>query len=103
MISSQASAGPGHPEVLTVYAIGLFQGLSLVVFPAAAGWLVAAYRPGYGLAAFGAGVLQRVTSLSAVCRVAGVAVIAMSVLAIAVARHQRPAPARPSVEAATGS
>jgi hypothetical protein len=55
----------------------------------------------YGLAAFGAGALQRVISLSAVFRVAGVAVIAMSVLAVAVARHQPSS--RPSVEAAPGS
>jgi MFS transporter, FHS family, glucose/mannose:H+ symporter len=60
----------------------------------AAGWLIAAYQVGYGLAAFGAGALQRVVSLSTVFRVAGVAVIAMSVLAVGVARHQRPSPRR---------
>ena len=69
----------------------------------AAGWLIAAYQLGYGLAAFGAGALQRVISLSAVFRVAGIAVIAISVLAIVVARHQRPSSARPSVEVAAGS
>ena len=36
MTSSPVSVRPGRAEVITVYAIGLFQGLSLVAFPAAA-------------------------------------------------------------------
>jgi MFS transporter, FHS family, glucose/mannose:H+ symporter len=70
----------------------------------AAGWLIAAYQVGYGLAAFGAGALQRVVSLPAVFRIAAVAVVAMAFLALVVARQQRPstqgvpapAPARPA-------
>src|SRR5208282_3394622 len=41
----------------------------------AAGWLIAAYQVGYGLAAFGAGALQRLVSLSAVFRIAAAAVV----------------------------
>jgi FHS family glucose/mannose:H+ symporter-like MFS transporter len=59
----------------------------------AAGWLIAAYQVGYGLAAFGAGALQHFISLSAVFRVAALAAVVMGVLAVTVARHPRPAPA----------
>jgi MFS transporter, FHS family, glucose/mannose:H+ symporter len=58
----------------------------------AAGWLIAAYQLGYGLAAFGAGALQRVVSLTAVFRIAAVAVVVMGFLAVAIARQQRPSP-----------
>jgi predicted MFS family arabinose efflux permease len=58
----------------------------------AAGWLIAAYQLGYGLAAFGVGVLHRVISLSAVFRIAALAVVAMALLALIVARRQRPSP-----------
>ncbi len=54
------------------------------------GWLIAAYQVGYGLAAFGAGALQRVVSLSALFRIAAVAMVLMGVLALLVARQQRP-------------
>ena len=54
------------------------------------GWLIAAYQVGYGLAAFGAGALQRVMSLSALFRLAAVAVVFMGLLALVVARQQRP-------------
>jgi cyanate permease len=53
--SSPASVGAGRPEVLTVYAIGLFQGLSLVAFPAAATILTA--PSGYDLSKSQYGVL----------------------------------------------
>jgi MFS transporter, FHS family, glucose/mannose:H+ symporter len=56
----------------------------------AAGWLIAAYQVGYGLAAFGAGALQRVVSLPSLFRIAAVAMVAMAVLALVVARQQRP-------------
>jgi predicted MFS family arabinose efflux permease len=59
----------------------------------AAGWLIAAYQLGYGLAAFGSGALQHVVSLSAVFRIAAVAMVAMALLALVVARHQQGAPA----------
>jgi MFS family permease len=55
-----------------------------------AGWLIAAYQLGYGLAAFGAGALQRVLSLSALFRLAAIAAVAMGLLAIVIARRQRP-------------
>lgn len=56
----------------------------------AAGWLIAAYQVGYGLAAFGAGALQRVVSLPSLFRIAAVAMVVMAVLALVVARQQRP-------------
>ena len=67
----------------------------------AAGWLIAAYQVGYGLAAFGGGALQNAVSLSTVFRLtAGLAVV-MAIVAVPIARCQRPAratapaPARP--------
>jgi MFS transporter, FHS family, glucose/mannose:H+ symporter len=60
----------------------------------AAGWLIAAYQLGYGLAAFGAGALQNVISLSAVFRLAAVLVAVMGVLAIPIAHRQHVAPRR---------
>jgi MFS transporter, FHS family, glucose/mannose:H+ symporter len=54
----------------------------------AAGWLIAAYQLGYGIAAFGAGALQNVISLSAIFRLVAVLVVAMAVLAAAIARRQ---------------
>jgi predicted MFS family arabinose efflux permease len=65
----------------------------------AAGWLIAAYQVGYGLAAFGGGTLQSVVSLAALFRVAAVLAAVMGVLAIPIARRQHhpggvtPAPA----------
>jgi MFS transporter, FHS family, glucose/mannose:H+ symporter len=56
----------------------------------AAGWLIAAYQVGYGLAAFGAGALQHAISLSAVFRVAAVSAVIMGVLAVTIATRQRP-------------
>jgi MFS transporter, FHS family, glucose/mannose:H+ symporter len=54
------------------------------------GWLIAAYQVGYGLAAFGAGALQRVVSLSALFRIAALAMVLMGILALLVARQQHP-------------
>ncbi len=56
----------------------------------AAGWLIAAYQVGYGLAAFGAGALQRVISLPSLFRIAAIAMAVMALLALSVARQQRP-------------
>jgi MFS family permease len=64
----------------------------------AAGWLIAAYQVGYGLAAFGAGALQQVISLSAVFRIAAVVTVAMGLVALVITRRQHPpnaAPERP--------
>jgi fucose permease len=68
----------------------------------AAGWLIAAYQLGYGLAAFGAGALQHVVSLSTVFRIAAGATVAMGVLALLVAarQHPRPAPSTPATSTA---
>jgi FHS family glucose/mannose:H+ symporter-like MFS transporter len=54
----------------------------------AAGWLIAAYQVGYGLAAFGGGALQSAVSLSSIFRIAGVLAVVMALLAVPVARHQ---------------
>jgi MFS family permease len=57
----------------------------------AAGWLIAAYQLGYGLAAFGGGALQSAVSLTTLYRgVAGLS-IGMALLAVLVARQQDPA------------
>jgi predicted MFS family arabinose efflux permease len=66
----------------------------------AAGWLIAAYQLGYGLAAFGGGVLQRSVSLAALFRVAAVLAALMGFLAIGVGRSQ-PAPRTPLLEDTT--
>jgi predicted MFS family arabinose efflux permease len=57
----------------------------------AAGWLIAAYQLGYGLAAFGGGVLQSAVSLASIFRVAAVLAAVMGLLAVGIARRQRPA------------
>jgi predicted MFS family arabinose efflux permease len=57
----------------------------------AAGWLIAAYQLGYGLAAFGAGSLQSVLPLATVFRLTAVPVVAMAALAVIIARRQIPA------------
>jgi fucose permease len=59
----------------------------------AAGWLIAAYQVGYGLAAFGAGALQHVVSLTTVFRVAAATTVVAAALAVVVARRQPPSPA----------
>ncbi len=55
----------------------------------AAGWLIAAYQVGYGLAAFGGGALQGEVSLSSVFRIAAVLCAVMALLAIPAAHRQR--------------
>ncbi|MGO8862674.1 MAG: MFS transporter, partial [Acidimicrobiales bacterium] len=69
----------------------------------AAGWLIAAYQVGYGLAAFGGGALQNAVSLSTVFRLTAGLVAVMALLALPIARCQRPAstpaPARAAVPA----
>lgn len=61
----------------------------------AAGWLIAAYQVGYGLAALGAGALQHVLSLSVVFRIAAAAAAGMGLLALVIARGQRQSPPSP--------
>jgi MFS family permease len=65
----------------------------------AAGWLIAAYQVGYGLAAFGGGALQNVVSLSTVFRLTALLVVVMGILAVPIARRQHPAPAQPLLAA----
>jgi predicted MFS family arabinose efflux permease len=67
----------------------------------AAGWLIAAYQVGYGLAAFGAGALQHVVSLSTVFRIAAGAAAGMGLLALVVASRQHPAPASSPLSTST--
>lgn len=62
----------------------------------AAGWLIAAYQLGYGIAAFGAGALQNVISLSAIFRLVAVLVVPMAVLATVIARRTGQSTAKPS-------
>jgi MFS transporter, FHS family, glucose/mannose:H+ symporter len=57
----------------------------------AAGWLIAAYQVGYGLAAFGGGLLQSQVALASIFRVAAALAAVMGLLAVAIARHQHPA------------
>jgi MFS transporter, FHS family, glucose/mannose:H+ symporter len=59
----------------------------------AAGWLIAAYQVGYGLAAFGASALQHVVALTTVFRIAAIAAMGMGLLAAVIARRQHPAQA----------
>jgi MFS transporter, FHS family, glucose/mannose:H+ symporter len=54
----------------------------------AAGWLIAAYQVGYGLAAFGGGAFQSVVSLATIFRVAAALAVVMALLAIPIARRQ---------------
>jgi fucose permease len=99
------SAGAG----IAVFALGglacsgffpMTIGYGEATFPSfvelAAGWLIAAYQVGYGLAAFGAGAVQQVISLSAVFRVAATAMVAMAVLALVIAGRQHPSPVSPA-------
>lgn len=60
----------------------------------AAGWLIAAYQVGYGLAAFGGGALQSVVSLTSIFRGAAVLAAGMAVASLTIARRQ---PARADV------
>ena len=60
----------------------------------AAGWLIAAYQLGYGIAAFGAGALQNMIPLSAIFYLVAGLVVAMAVLAAAIARRQHPSAKR---------
>jgi MFS transporter, FHS family, glucose/mannose:H+ symporter len=55
----------------------------------AAGWLIAAYQVGYGLAAFGGGALQSAVSLATIFRVAAALAVVMAFLAIPIARRQQ--------------
>jgi MFS family permease len=55
----------------------------------AAGWLIAAYQLGYGIAAFGAGALEHSVSLSAIFAGATGLAIGMALLATRVVRAER--------------
>jgi hypothetical protein len=70
----------------------------VTISAAAAGWVIAAYQLGYGIAAFGAGPLQDAgISLPTIYAMAAVAAVAMGLLSIAITR---PA-AQASLEKAT--
>jgi MFS family permease len=55
----------------------------------AAGWLIAAYQLGYGIAAFGAGALEHRISLSALFAAVAVLAVVMALLATRVVRAER--------------
>jgi MFS family permease len=55
----------------------------------AAGWLIAAYQLGYGIAAFGAGALERVVSLSVIFAFAAIVAGVMALLATRIVRSER--------------
>jgi MFS family permease len=55
----------------------------------AAGWLIAAYQLGYGVAAFGAGALEHRVSLSALFAAVAVLAVVMALLATRVVRAER--------------
>ena len=73
-------------------------GFGEAAFPAdverSAGWLVAAYQVGYGLAAFGGGALQRAVALSSLFAAAAVIAVLMGLLAPVIARRSRSVGAR---------
>ncbi len=48
----------------------------------AAGWLIAAYQIGYGLAAFGGGALQEAVSLSTLFRITAILAVVMGLLSL---------------------
>ncbi len=54
----------------------------------AAGWLIAAYQVGYGLAAFGGGALQSQVALASIFRLAAVLALVAAFLAIPISRRQ---------------
>jgi MFS family permease len=55
----------------------------------AAGWLIAAYQLGYGIAAFGAGAVERWISLSAIFAVVAVVAVAMALMATRIVSAER--------------
>jgi hypothetical protein len=69
------------------YGEASFPGLVTI----AAGWLIASYQLGYGIAAFGAGALESTTSLSSLFVASAVLAAAMGLLAarISAIQHQR--------------
>ncbi len=106
-VAHSAAAGIGVFAFGGLACSGFFPmtiGYGEATFPSivelAAGWLIAAYQVGYGLAAFGSGALQHFVSLSALFRIAAAAVVIMAFLALVVARQQRPEK-EPSVSPAT--
>jgi MFS transporter, FHS family, glucose/mannose:H+ symporter len=69
----------------------------------AAGWLIAAYQIGYGLAAFGGGALQEAVSLSTLFRITAVLAVFMGVLSLPIARAAHPSPTQSDVARFTPS
>jgi MFS family permease len=106
--ASSAGAGIGLFALGGLACSGFFPmtvGYGEATFPSivelAAGWLIAAYQVGYGLAAFGAGALQHVVSLATVFRIAAAAAIGMGLMALIVASRQHPSPAASTLSTST--
>jgi MFS family permease len=76
-------------------------GYSEATFPAlgavSAGWLIAAYQVGYGIAAFGAGALESTVGLTTVFAASVAVAAAMGVLAIGIGRAEQHAAIRTAV------
>lgn len=66
------------------YGEATFPGLGTLT----AGWLIAAYQLGYGLAAFGAGALESDIALSGIFAASGLLALGMGLLAVSIARAQ---------------
>ena len=72
------------------YSEGTFPALGAV----SAGWLIAAYQVGYGIAAFGAGALESTISLTSLFAVSAAVAVVMGALAVGIGRAQQQAATR---------
>jgi len=105
-LAADATAGVAVFALAGLACSGFFPmtvGYGEATFPSfvelAAGWLIAAYQVGYGLAAFGGGALQNVVRLSTIFRLSAVLVAGMGLLAVPIARRQRRAAPGPMTAA----
>ncbi len=82
-------AGLGCSALLPL-TISFAEGELVAISAAAAGWVIAAYQLGYGIAAFGAGpLLDAGITLPAIFAMAAVAAVAMGLLSMAITRQDR--------------
>lgn len=93
-------AGLGCSALLPL-TISFAEANLVAIAAAAAGWVIAAYQLGYGIAAFGAGPLQDAgISLSTIFAVSAAAAALMGVLSVVITR---PAPAPAPIEKAAAT
>jgi fucose permease len=107
-LARSAAAGIGVFAFAGLACSGFFPmtiGYGEATFPAmvelAAGWLIAAYQLGYGIAAFGGGAVQNVVSLSTAFRAVAVLAVVMGVCAVPIARRQARLPSPASAPSRT--